>query len=367
MTEAARQLLEQVRRDFLAEAEADPALRALREKIDAGEGSYADAEDYAYQLGELLSGKLREALGVQSDVLFQEAAAEVLRGALAEDHDLVSAAAASVQEALNRQAGLGLKAETVPLDQDRVEGLAQRVQEAGSYDKAEWLLKEPVKNFSQNVVDDTLKRNVEAQGKAGLRPRIIRKASGGCCPWCAALAGKYDYPDVPKDVYHRHLRCRCTTEYDPGYGKRRQDVWTKSWTSPEEDAIMEERKTYGLEKKRPVHKEPELSQEPQEKDYFVKSFAENPSELGEYTPASLKETLEEHGYTVTPMTNGRLKGIPFEEGGGYKVNFSDSGLLMYHPDKLSHHNGAYYKISTGKRGTHHYDLNGKEFNPKTKL
>lgn len=249
MTEAARQLLEQVRREFLAAAEADPALRALRERIDAGEGSYAGAEDYAYKLGELLSGKLREALGVQSDALLQEAAAEVLRGALAEDHRLVSTAAASVQEALNRQAGLGLKAETAPLDQDRVEGLAQRVQEAESYEKAEWLLKEPVKNFSQSVVDETLKRNVEAQGKAGLRPRIVRKASGGCCPWCAALAGKYDYPDVPKEVYQRHERCRCTVEYDPGYGKRRQDVWTKSWTSPEDRAIMEERKTAGLEKR----------------------------------------------------------------------------------------------------------------------
>ena len=100
------------------------------------------------------------------------------------------------------------------------------------------------------------------------------------------------------------------------------------------------------------------------KDSFLTHLAENPTALGHYTPQSLKETLERMGYTVKPLSSGRLKGVPFEDGGGYKVNFTDSGLLMYHPERLSHHDGEYYKISTGKRGLHHYEINGQEFDPR---
>lgn len=57
---------------------------------------------------------------------------------------------------------------------------------------------------------------------------------------------------------------------------------------------------------------------------------------------------------------GSLKGIKFEDGGGYKVNFGGDGILQYHPEKNSHHNGAYYKISTGKEGRKRYDLEGEE-------
>lgn len=56
--------------------------------------------------------------------------------------------------------------------------------------------------------------------------------------------------------------------------------------------------------------------------------------------------------------DGKLKGIPFENGGGFKVNFEDGGLLQYHPENGSHHEGAYYKISTGKGGKKWYELDG---------
>ena len=45
---------------------------------------------------------------------------------------------------------------------------------------------------------------------------------------------------------------------------------------------------------------------------------------------------------------------------GYKVNFDDGGLFQYHPAYRSHHDGAYYKISTGKGGTKWYELDGTE-------
>lgn len=157
--------------------------------------------------------------------------------------------AAAVQQALNEQAGLGLKAVTAELDTENIYSLAGKL---AGYEKtadALYLLDAPVVNFSQGVVDRTVEANVEFQGKTGLRPRVIRTMHGKGCPFCSGLAGAYDYPDVPKDVYRRHNNCRCTVTYDPGAGKRVQDVWSKRWTSAEERDKIEARKQVGENRK----------------------------------------------------------------------------------------------------------------------
>lgn len=79
-----------------------------------------------------------------------------------------------------------------------------------------------------------------------------------------------------------------------------------------------------------------------------------------HTPKEVKALLEGMGFEVKPLAKGALKGVPFEQGGGFKINFADGGLLQYHPDTKSHHSGAYYKISTGKGGIHRYGLDGTE-------
>ena len=104
---------------------------------------------------------------------------------------------------------------------------------------------EPVKNFSQSIVDDAIRTNAEFHSKAGMSPKIIRKLAGGCCNWCRTVAGTYTYPDVPKDVYRRHQRCRCTVDYHPGSGKV-QNVHTKRWQTLEERDKIEARKIAGL-------------------------------------------------------------------------------------------------------------------------
>lgn len=66
------------------------------------------------------------------------------------------------------------------------------------------------------------------------------------------------------------------------------------------------------------------------------------------------------GCEVKLLQQGKYKGLPFEEGGGYKVNFGGDGILQYHPAKGSHHGGAYYKIATGKHGLRWYNMKGEE-------
>jgi hypothetical protein len=91
----------------------------------------------------------------------------------------------------------------------------------------------------------------------------------------------------------------------------------------------------------------------------IGSFLKRPSNLGKYKTAVIYTWLKKD-YKVKPLSKGRFKGVPYEKGGGFKVNYNGDGLFQYHP-KGGHHGGkAYYKISNGKKGTHRYDLNGKE-------
>ena len=239
MEDIAPKLLVAIRKDFL-EILDDAKVEQL---------NYLGAEDYAEKVGAALAEAFRR--NIRADMLpegrlFWNIADRVIRPMLEKDHKLVADAAQNVQQTLNKAAGLGLKAQRSPLDQDKVSGILNKVATAEDFDAVAWVLDEPVKTFSRSVVDDTLQRNIEFQGKAGLKPRVIRTAESHCCEWCSRLGGVYAYPDVPKDVYQRHERCRCSVEYDPGNGKRRQNVHTKKWTAPEENAKIKARKLIGL-------------------------------------------------------------------------------------------------------------------------
>lgn len=345
MEDIAPQLLEQLRSRFFEKIAADPKIRALYKRIEAGQATYADAEDYAYLIGQALSqtfGTYLSSAVLPDGRMYFNIADRVLRPLLEEDHAIVSDAAAMVQTFLNQQAGIGIKAQTVAVNADRVKGIVDKVSDAKSFDDVAWVLDEPVKNFSMNVVDETLKANVNFQGRSGLTPQIIRKAERKCCEWCSNLAGEYDYPDVPDDVYRRHERCRCTVEFDPADGKRkRQNVHTKKWTDAADYDKLEVRKTIGV-------------------TTLLSDLAQHPKRLASFTPAKLVAELEREGLEVKPLKQGSLKGIPFEQGGGFKVNFEDGGLFQYHPESRSHHGGAYYKISSGRGGTKRYDTAGNE-------
>ena len=87
-------------------------------------------------------------------------------------------------------------------------------------------------------------------------------------------------------------------------------------------------------------------------------FLTNPDKLSGISGNELYDYLIKNGYDVQPLSKGSFKGIPFEEGGGFKVNWGGDRILQYHPENLSHHGGAYFKISSGKTGTIRIDLDG---------
>ena len=92
---------------------------------------------------------------------------------------------------------------------------------------------------------------------------------------------------------------------------------------------------------------------------IVRGIVENHEALGKYTPEEMKKMLEEIGHDVKPLGNGKLKGVPFEDGGRFRINFDGDGSFRYHPEKGSHHGGAYWRINCGKE-KHIYDTTGTE-------
>ena len=84
----------------------------------------------------------------------------------------------------------------------------------------------------------------------------------------------------------------------------------------------------------------------------------NPDKLSGLSGNELYDYLIKNGYDVQPLSRGSFKGIPFEEGGGFKVNWGGDRILQYHPENLSHHGGAYFKISSGETGTIRINLDG---------
>lgn len=270
MDDIVPELLEKIQQSFVDALARRPNAVQLLEQVQTGAGGYAKAAEFADEIGAAMSEAF--AANLSSAVLpdgrmYWNIADRVVRPMLEQDYQLVSEAAQSAQQTLNGAAGIGLRAQTAPLDNDRVDGILNRLCEEEQYDHVAWLLDKPVKTFSRVVVDDTLKANVDFHGKAGLHPRIIRTAESHCCKWCRNLAGTYAYPDVPRDVYRRHNNCRCMLEYDPGDGDRdtlwrkgdaaqlraqektrsgssRQNAHTKQWKTYEERARIKERKRF---------------------------------------------------------------------------------------------------------------------------
>ena len=248
MEDVAPELLKRIRAEFDGAVEQSSTLKGVEEKILKGTATYAEANQYAIEVGKILANAYKK--NIWSDVLpdgklYYNIADRVISPTMRNNFELISKVSAQIQKILNDNAGIGINAIQPDMNMDRVEGIVNRVSGAENYDDVSWILQEPIINFSQSIVDAFVKENSEFQGKAGLLPKIVRKLSGGCCEWCSRLAGTYTYPDVPDDVYRRHQRCKCTVEYDPGTGKR-QNVHTKEWHRQEKDDIINERKILGL-------------------------------------------------------------------------------------------------------------------------
>ncbi|HEM4697242.1 TPA: hypothetical protein U1025_001125 [Streptococcus suis] len=241
-------LLKEVQDKFEASYGKSDIISSAFVKLKNKKATYATANDFALEVGDILAEAL--SLSVTGDKLpdgkmYYNIANRLLADTLGRNFELVSGYAGQVQKNLNKSAEIGLQVQVPEINQDRIDGLVNRLASEAVFDDVAWLLQEPIVNFTQSIVDDSIKVNAEFHEKAGLRPKIVRTSVGKCCKWCQSIAGSYDYPNVPHDVYRRHQNCRCTVNFKPGDG-RRQNIWTKKVVKPVDSAIIGVRKSLNL-------------------------------------------------------------------------------------------------------------------------
>ena len=236
-------LLKAVQDDFKEKVKRNAKVKEALKAMKSEEATFEDANHFAEAIGDTLAESFKNNIKPEllpNERMYYNIAERVVGESLKNNYDLVSGYSADVQTLLNRKANLHINGIKPPYNADKAEGIINRISSEEKYENISWILQEPVTNFTQSVVDDTIKTNADFHYKAGLKPKIVRKSTGHCCGWCEEVAGEYKYPNVPKDVYRRHRFCRCTVEYDPGDG-RRQNVRSKKWQDIDKDEKIQER------------------------------------------------------------------------------------------------------------------------------
>lgn len=241
-------LLEDIQSQFDEKAYSSAKLKKALKRLSDKKATYIDVNDFAIEVGEILADVL--GANITAEILpdgkmYFNIADRILNPTMQKNFDLVSGYAGDVQRELNQSAGIKLKAQSPVINQDRINGIINRVSSEADFEAIKWILQEPVVNFTQSIVDDAIKANVDFHAKAGLQPTITRTVRGKACDWCKNLAGTYPYHEEPENVYQRHDRCRCTVEYNPKDSRGIQDSHTKKWRDPQKDAKIEARKQLG--------------------------------------------------------------------------------------------------------------------------
>lgn len=264
-------------------------------------------------------------------------------------------------------------------------------------------------NRDPNAVGAAVGRSVKLAGVDTLQQNALRDGAewawipaGDTCPFCLMLASRGWVKASKKAIKnghadHIHNNCDCTycVRYDgettvEGYEPDKlYDQYKNAGNTPRERLNALRRQHYAANKdyinaqKRAAYarrvelkrvtgndtinnqnKPPILQIEQLTVEQFCKIIQDDPTLLRYYTPITLKRTLDEIGAEVTPLKRGRHKGQPFEEGGGYIVNYSGNGVLEYHPAKNSRHGGKYYKLSDSENGKRWFNSKGQEIDVK---
>lgn len=240
-------ILKEVQERFEADFGKSEIVRNAFAALKAKKATYKTANEFAIEIGDILSKALGASLSTDKlpdGKMYYNIAQRLLTDVLGRNHELVSGYASDVQKNLNDKAKIGLKVQVPELNMDRIAGIVNRFSSEENFEDVSWLLGEPIVNFTQSIIDDSIQKNAEFHHQSGLQPEIVRKSYFHCCEWCQEVQGNYKYPRVPKNVYRRHQHCRCIVDYDPKSGKT-QNVWTKKWNSIDKERV-ERRKLIGV-------------------------------------------------------------------------------------------------------------------------
>lgn len=208
-------LSDKIKSDLVKLSKSDKHLQSIIKRLESGKANLTDVDDFAQATGTVLK-KVFEKSITESPKAFtdEQLIAEILRDIFGDNYDLINSVAENIQKQLDKAAGIGIKPQRADFPSERIENLAKVTAQkdlTGKTSLSEFTAS--VENINGSIFTDYVKTNADFRSKAGLKVYVIRSDHSKCCAWCSKLAGKYVYPDVPKDIWRRHKRCTCEITY----------------------------------------------------------------------------------------------------------------------------------------------------------
>lgn len=220
------ELLELIDKLFVEKNSNNQIIKNAVLALKHGTATYDDVNKLSVAVGKDLASTLESVITKEvlpDGKMYFNISDRVLKQTLEKNYDIVSGYAIKVQDLINKNAGVHLKAQVPTINKNKIKGLVEKISSVDDFEKVSWVLDEPIVTFTQSIVDDFLRKNIKFQNDSGLKPKITRQTVGNACDWCKKLAGVYSYKETPNDVFRRHDRCRCRTNYS--VNKNVKNIW----------------------------------------------------------------------------------------------------------------------------------------------
>lgn len=211
-------------------AESDKQLAALLDKIHSGKATFEDTAAYNERFSNMLGETLAKYIGEPDGSGANESLCTQL---LRDQHGDINALLADVQREMDGRIGLNLRPIQPRFPAERVRQLARALEDITvPQDTLQRRAASGAANVSKSFHDAYMKENAKFRSEAGLKCRITRNGSSGCCAWCAEVIGTFEFGDEPSDIFRRHDNCDCTVIYGTQVLRGKYDAdgkRTKTW------------------------------------------------------------------------------------------------------------------------------------------
>ena len=215
-----------IKAEFMTKVDSDKTVQACLRTIHDGRGTYETANRLAKRVGETLGKVLKSHEPIEN--IDEWDYVNLIPQSLGLNQQIIVDACRDVQNGLNKKNGFGIKYEEPKFDWNRINGLIDELRNNPEFKNIEKSFYDQLVNFSENIVDDSIRDNVGRLYRSGIRTMIVRQAEFRACEWCREVAGSYDYAEVRNtgnDVWRRHENCHCiidyVTEKDSGFYSER--------------------------------------------------------------------------------------------------------------------------------------------------
>lgn len=205
---------EDIKDEFINLVNSDKQVTKIYAQIRSGDATYATANRLAIRVGEDLGKVLRKHAPLTS--IDEWDLDDLIPKSLGLDHNIVTTACAQIQEQMNKDAKLNIKYQMPAFDGNKAYGIVEELRANPEFTNIEKTFYDQLVNFSESIVDDSIRDNAAIMYRSGVKTMVIRQSEYNCCDWCEEVAGSYDYADVKdkgNDVWRRHENCRCTIDY----------------------------------------------------------------------------------------------------------------------------------------------------------